>query len=875
MGSDDDDAPERPKRAPDPWLAFAVRLLLAGGLGAFAGTVTAWQIARSLPAIDNMPALKVVTRILDKNGNPIQSFGAERRFTVRFENVSPWFYKALIASEDKDFYQHRGVVPFAIAKRLFAHYLLRRSRAGGSTITQQLAKNLFLTNERTLNRKLKEAALAIRLEKTYGKNQILEMYGNLVNFGHARYGVEEASRFYYGKPARNLTVPEAALLAGIVQLPGRQSPLKDPKRSLKRLRYVLGRMAEDGAITPAQAAEYGKELPEINPRWASAGEAPYFNDEVRRQAVAAVGDEALQTGGLDVYTTLDPNLQRIAEKAVTYGLSLYEKRHGFRRDDLLNLDEDQVDPKSLDYPEWDEAPAIGEFYHAIVEKVSDSEATLRLGRNGKAPAAKLTLKNAAWTGCKKLSGCLKARDVVFVQVKGAAENDEALVVTLEQEPRTNAAFVAIDNGTGAVRALVGGFDYGVSKFNRAVQARRQTGSTMKALTYAGAIEAGIPPTHRLVDAPTSFLLDNAGCGGDDEYAPKNSNRRFTGLATMRGALEQSINVPSVELLRDSGFKVPIEVAKKAGITTKLRPYPSLALGAFDISLLEMTGAFTIFPTGGTRARPYFISRIADREGRAKYQSVAQTDKVISPQTAAVMTELLRGVVQRGTAAPAWVALQGGAIAGKTGTTDDYSNAWFIGYTPTLTAGAWVGFDNPKSLGRGEVGAVAALPIWTAFMRDARLDPAVKGGDFPQPPGLVKVLVDKRTGLRAAIDSRCREEDLFEETFIAGSEPQEYCSEKEHLRAALPAMLSGLAVDDELRLKISPRQLQRLLEKYAGFFTVDAERSRLVVNMDDKVFGVHHQDLRLALTDEPVAGADLMGEENWKCGQRTVLLDSRK
>lgn len=871
----DFDAPaKKPTRRPFVWprvwlRRIAIGLGLAAGIGSLAGYVIAVRIVRSLPPVTMDPP-KVITRVLDNAGNPIQSFGEERRFLVRYEQISPYFFTALIAVEDADFYNHKGIKPKALVRGVVWNLLRGKRPAGGSTLTQQLAKNYFLTNERSISRKLKEMALAIRLEKTYSKQQILELYANKVNFGHARYGIEEGSRFYFGKTAKELTLLEAAFLAGVVQSPTNRSPIKNPTAALSRRNVVLRRMLDTGKLPAADYEKLKLEPLEIDPHWAEAGFAPYFVDEVRRQAEHLVGEGKVAAGGFDIYTTLDPGLQRIAEKSVAYGLSQFEHRHGFRRADIINLKDDEINVKQLTYPEWNDPPEIGGFMHGVVETASEGSATIRLGRDSKAPLGRLVAKGAAWTGCKKLNDCLKPLDLVFVRIKGVeGDNSTTLLITLEQESDANAAFIAIDNSTGAVRAMVGGNDYSISKYNRAVQAKRQTGSAIKPLMYAAAIATGMSPATMLADEPTCYLQDGASCRNC--YSPKNSHFRFAGRITMRHSIEQSINVSSVELLAHSGYKIPIELAKKAGITAPLRAYPSLALGAFEISLLELTSAYTVFPMGGEHIQPFLISKITDREGNIKYQNTVHTDTAMTPQVAAVTTELLRGVVQRGTAASA--AALGQPLAGKTGTTDDYSNAWFIGFTPTLTAGAWVGYDNPKSLGRGEEGARTALPIWIAFMRDARTDPVIKGVQFPEPSGLTKVMIDRRTGLRAAIDSHCNESDLIEETFIVGQEPPGFCSEAAHVQANLPWMLQAFDLGEDMHARISPSQLNRLTSKFPGLITVNPENTAVSITTIDKKLGTQQFEVPLTLVDEPVAGADDMGQENWHCNMRTMVMDS--
>jgi penicillin-binding protein 1A len=842
--------------------------LLAGGI---TGYITARTIASHLPPVDFEPP-KVVTRIFDAKGTPLQSVGEERRFLIHYGDISPNFVAALVAVEDADFFEHTGFKPQSMLRGVVTNLLKGKRPSGGSTLTMQLAKNYFLTPERTVTRKLKEIVLAMQLEKHYSKQQIFELYANKVNFGHARYGIEEASRFYYGKSARELSISEAALLAGVVQSPTNNSPLNHPEKAQKRRNHVLDRMVETGKLDAAYAETLKKEDLLVRPHWDGVSFAPYFVDEVRRQAEKLLGGNGnkLMTGGLDVYTTLDPALQKLGEKAVASGLSQYERRHGFRRADVLNLKDDNISPKELDYPEWLGSISVGDFAHGVVRAVTPDTAQLVLGLAKGAHPARLELKDAAWTGCKKLTDCLKSDDLVFVKVKGVAgDNSDLMLVSLEQEPEINASFVAMDNATGAIRAMVGGYDYGYSKFNRATQARRQTGSTIKPLVYAAAIQGGLSPATRLFDEPTSYLQDNQDC--KDDYAPKNYEPGYTGMTTMRRSLEHSINVTSVELLSRTGYKPVITLAKSAGITAPLRPYPSLALGAMEISLVELTSAYTIFPMGGTHVEPFYINMITDREGHTLYQHTAKSSVATTPQVAAVTTELMRGVVQRGTAAVASVL--GQPLAGKTGTTDDHTNAWFIGFTPTLTAGAWVGYDNPRSLGKGEAGAVAALPIWIAFMRDARTDPLIKGVQFPEPGGLTHVMIDRRTGKRAGPGTGCREEDLLEEVFIAGTEPQEFCDEADHFRAALPWQLLPFEIRDS-RLMISRGQLEKIALKYPGVVALNADQTQVVVTSHDKKTGDHSVAIPLQIIDEPAAAPDDMGQENWKCSQRTIVMNSK-
>lgn len=720
--------------------------LLTIVLGAVSGVLFAF--AGDLPQISALDdyAPSTITRIHASNGEVVGEFATQRRTVVTYDEISPLLRNAIIAAEDKDFDKHVGLSVPRILATLVKDILERRKAGGASTITQQLARNLFLTFEKTWERKIKEAILAIQIEKRYTKREILTMYCNTIYFGHGAYGVEAASRLYFGKSAKALALEEAALIAGIIQGNVRQSPYINPEAAMRRRNYALQRMAEEAFITEAQATT-AKASPVKTAGLPTQpySPAPYFVEEVRQQLEASFGAKQLYENGLSVQTSLDLPLQIAATRALQAGLRRLDQRRGFRKP--TNLLDAGADLDAYRHPRWQGPMVVGDVVPAVVTGTTTTEIQARAGRLD----VRIPKAGFDWTGKSTATALVSRGDLVQVLIEQLEESAHTAVARLDQEPELQGGIVALDNRTGRILTMVGGFDFDRSKFNRAVQASRQLGSTFKLVVYTAAIDRGYTPASTLLDAPVSF----PGGAGSPPYAPLNYDRQFQGPISLRRSLEQSRNVPTVRLMNALGPKQVIQYAEKLGFTSTIPPYLSSALGAGEATLMEITSAFSLFPNQGVRMTPYQILRVTDREGNALEENRPVPTEAIRADTAYVMTTLLRGVVQHGTAARA-AALQW-PLGGKTGTTDDFTDAWFIGFDPDITIGVWVGFDTKRPIGQGQSGSVAALPIWIEVMQHwiDRQRKASKGvPEFPAPGNIVFTTDD--TGQQDA--------------FIAGTEP---------------------------------------------------------------------------------------------------------
>ena len=625
---------------------------------------TIWDIPEVRTLEEFRPS--ITTRVYSSSNQLLAEFFLENRIPVSFDQVPDLLVKALIATEDARFYSHRGLDYRGIARAFYRNVRARRVLEGGSTLTQQLAKVLFLTPERSYSRKLKEMVLALKIEQRYTKREILSLYLNQIYFGSGAYGIEAAAQTYFGKPARDLTLPECALLAGIPRSPTRYSPFRSRENAGERRAYVLKRMVARGIISPAQADDANRTpLPrQETATLKDLAPAPYFVEYIRQKVEERFGSGILYTGGLNIYTSIDDTLQAQAEEAVQAGLSRLET-------------------------------------------------TLRSKRKRSTPL--------------------------------------------------QAALVALDPSTGHILAMVGGRNYQESQFNRAWQALRQPGSAFKPLVYATAIERGYRATDMLNDTPLTVKID-----AKKTWSPENFTRTYQGTVTLRNALVQSLNVPTVRLLAAVGIHDVIEAAHKLGIQSPLKAVPSLALGSSDVTLLELTAAYAVFDNQGVRLDPGAILTITDSNGRVLYTGSTNPVQALRPETAYIVTSLLQGVVERGTG---WKAREvGRPVAGKTGTTNDYRDAWFIGYTPNLVAGVWVGYDDQRSLGPKATGSRAALPIWVDFMR--RAHEGQDAADFSAPDNISFRNIDPRSGLLST--ERCR--SSLREAFIPGTEPRRYCDE---------------------------------------------------------------------------------------------------
>ncbi|HXZ18390.1 MAG TPA: PBP1A family penicillin-binding protein, partial [Candidatus Acidoferrales bacterium] len=566
------------------------------------------------------------------------------------------------------------------------------------------AGTLFLNrSDRSYRRKIQEALLAIQIERYYTKRQILTMYCNQIYLGHGNYGFESASEFYFGKSLKDLALPEAALLVAIVRGPS-YSPLLHPDRALARRNLVISRLVAAGKLTRT-AMEEAQKLPlGLHVQYPRNDLAPYFVEEIRKYLEQKYGTEAVHEHGLRVYTTLNVAMQRAANRALKDGLQAYTRRHGWKGNLPNILDEHLGTLDKYQADDWRRPMEKGDYATALVLEAGDSSATLRIGPY----RATLTPSDMAWTGQKKPSKLLKPGDLAIVrlrEISGATAR-----VDLEEKPTAQAAFLAIENSSGEIKAMIGGYSFEDSKFNRATQATRQVGSSFKPYLYTAAIEEGHDPFETIVDAPITFQ------SGGQDYSPHNYDGKFEGRITLRRALAGSRNVPAVKLAAEVGIPNVIDMAKRFGVTAPLQPYLPLVLGAAEITLLEHTSSFTVFPNDGIRIEPHLIRRVTAYDGAVLEEARPKVYDVLKPEVARTMTAMLEEVVQFGTAMRARELKR--PVAGKTGTTSDFTDAWFMGFTPSLTAGVWMGNDdNSVPLGNKETGAKAALPIWIEFMKE--------------------------------------------------------------------------------------------------------------------------------------------------------------
>jgi penicillin-binding protein 1A len=667
-----------------PWRFFFQMVLIGvfGSAGVVFGLVQ-W-LRSDLPSPEKLTALEtpVKTTVFDVRGKVLHEFYRENRSVVPLKKIPRHLVNATISTEDRNFYKHWGVDLWGVGRALVTDVMHMRRAQGGSTITQQLARNLFNMYEKSITRKLKELVLAIDLERTYSKDQILELYFNQIYFGEGAYGVESAAKTYFGRPLAELTLPQCALLAGIPANPTVYSPRRKPAAALARRGKVLRNMLATKAISQvefdrAMAAPLG-----VTTTRYTNDRAPYFIEMVRLNLDEKYGSNAVYEGGLKVYTTLDMDLQALTDKALERQISQLEKDMKLKR-------------------------TRATFQAALKEGTA-------------APGART--------------------------------------------PYLQGAVVAIDPRTGAIRALSGGRDFNESNFNRAVQALRQPGSSFKPFVYTAAMDNGFKPTDVIVDEPVTFP------GGDGKaYEPQNYDRKFRGPITLRHALEESVNIPAIKLLRKVGTSLVASYARRMGIKSSMGQNLSLALGSSEVNLLELTSAYGVFANRGVRNDPVYILKVQDKDGRELERNTARPYEVLSEGTAAVMTSMLESVMDHGTGFPARAAGFTLPAAGKTGTMDEYMDAWFVGYVPSLVVGVWVGYDEKKTIGAGMTGARAALPIWTEIMSGATRGKPVE--DFPEPAGTTRRLVCSETGMLATDQCPSPSSEMFEE----GAEPTEYCN----------------------------------------------------------------------------------------------------
>jgi penicillin-binding protein 1A len=695
---------------------FGLLVLIAALVGATAGLLLVYTT--DLPQVDALENYRPssITELYDDHGRVIGSFALQRRVVSGYDDFPPVLRDALVSIEDKDFYKHSGINFFRIMGAAYRDIESGGKVQGASTLTMQLARNLFLSPDRRWQRKVQEAMLAIQIERRFTKPQIFTLYANQIFLGHGVYGFEAASEFYFSKPAKKLTLEEAALLAGLPKGPAVYSPINHPDRAQKRRNLVINALLEDGKITASQAADARTAPVVLHLAHDPNSLAPYFVEEIRRYLENKFGTDQVHEGGLKVYTSLDVDMQKAANQAVLDGLATYERRHGWKGH-LENIVAGGAAIEKYSHPDWDDEPEANGYIHALVTSSGTGIATLKFGRY----TAALGQPDAAWTQ-QKLADILKAGDICYVKILSLAANGAAKV-SLEQDSGAQGSLLAIDNATGGIKAMVGGRDFNESKFDRVTQSLRQVGSSFKPYVYTTVIDQGASPDDTILDEPVSFETPSG------PYSPHNYDEKFEGIITLRRALSQSRNIPALKLANKVGIKTVIEYAGRFGITARIPPYLPIALGAAEITLMEQTAAYSVFPNDGVRITPRYITRVTDYEGRVLEEDFPDVKDVISERTARLMTSMLREVVLHGTGIAA--AKLPFPVAGKTGTTNDFTDAWFVGFSPTMSCGVWVGFDEKRSLGAKETGAHAALPIWMNFMTAAMS--GKDAGEFQPPP----------------------------------------------------------------------------------------------------------------------------------------------
>lgn len=725
-----------------------VMLFLTTAVAGTAGGVL-FAFAGDLPEIEALDDYTpgVITRVVGRDGSIVGEFASERRQIIGYDDIPLVLRQAIMAAEDQDFETHGGIHPLLMAWAAVNDVVSTRRTPGRSTITQQLARQLFpesLGFERAWIRKIREALVAIQIEKRYTKEEIFTMYCNKVAWGYRTYGVEAASQLYFGKSARDLTLEEAATLAGMLPAPQRLNPYSNMEAALRRRAYTLDRMAEEGYIT-REEAEAAKARPIV-----TRGEptpppslSRYFLDGIRTHLEQRYGAQAVDEGGLTVRTGLDPLLQTAANEALDAGLRRLDKLRGFRRPDRNLLDE-ELDPETWRHPRWPRELSTGVILPAVVLGVEQGDISIRIG------AATGTIGAAGYRWTRRRAADLVRRgDIIEARILEIDEETGRFTAELEQPPEIQGAVVALENRTGQILAMVGGSDFSRSQFNRAVQAQRQVGSLFKPFVYAAAIDRGYTAESIIDDSPASFFAGP----NQPPYQPRNYDHEYRGPITLRQALAQSRNVPAVRLMEALGPSQVIGYARRMGIQSPLPEYLSVAIGAAEANLLEITSAYSAFPNQGVRMEPLWLLEVLDRDGTVLEQHRPQAHVALRADTAYIMTSMLQSVVQNGTAVSA--ASLRWPLGGKTGTTDDYTDAWFIGFDPEITVGVWVGYDQKRTIGQGQTGTTAALPIWREIMAKW-IEARRERGDVPEfeRPGNV-VTVETASGA---------------EVFIAGTEP---------------------------------------------------------------------------------------------------------
>jgi penicillin-binding protein 1A len=747
-------------------LSLFLSIVVAGGY---------FYIISGLPKISSLQDYSppIISTVYSHDNRKIGEFYREKRILVPIQNMPQMLVDAFISAEDARFYKHEGIDFVSILRALSKNIEAGTIVQGGSTITQQITKSLLLSPERSYLRKAREAILAYKIEKALTKKEILYLYLNQIYLGHSSYGVEAAAENYFGKTCSELNLAECALLAGLPQAPSRYSPFANFKRAKERQVYVLNRMVAEGYIANIEATEAVNTPLDVRPRhnW-YIEQVPHYTEYVRRYIEEKYGKDLLYEGGLKIFTCVSIEMQRAGRSSLQRGLGELDKRQGYRGP-LKHLPSEKFESYSKKLQKVLAEKPLGP--HSATEGLviaideEQKNATVRIGNE----TGVLSLEEMRWARkpdpevlhvnalIKSPHEALSPGDVIMVRILGKSEEDGVWNLALEQTPEVEGALLCMETDTGFVRAMIGGRDFRDSQFNRAIQSRRQPGSAFKPVIYAAALDNGYTPATVILDAPIVFKDTER----DFVWKPKNYENKFYGPTMLRNALAHSRNVVTIKILRDIGVDRVIEYARKLGIKSPINRDLSIALGSSGCSLLELVRVYSVFAHQGYLMEPIFVVRVVDRNGNILEENNPEGESVISKETAYIVTSLLEGVVKNGTARR--VRALNRPAAGKTGTTNNLNDAWFVGYTPRYVTGLWVGFDNEKPLGKQETGSRAAIPIWLSFMKNILTDKAIRV--FPVPNGVVFARIDAETGLLAIPESK---KTIFE-CFKEGSVPVEY------------------------------------------------------------------------------------------------------
>ncbi len=736
-----------------------------------------FYFSKDLPDVRQLKVYQpsTITQIYSDSDDKIAEFYIEKRIIVELENIPLSLKQATLAVEDSNFYYHFGIDPKAIFRAFITNIKAGHVVEGGSTITQQLTKTMFLSRERTLPRKIKEAILAVRLELVFTKDEILEMYLNQIYYGHGTYGVEAAARNYFGKSVKDLTIAECAMIASLPKAPNNYSPYRNPKRARKRRNHVIRRMENISFINQEEAELALQEDFHLGKVEKMLNKAPYFVEHVRRILEEKFGSNKLYRAGLKVYTTLNMNMQESAQRAIKENLLIADKRYGYRGS-LGTVDITQGERavrnamiKQNGFLEEENIKA-GDIIYGAVIKVGKSQAWVILGQEdgylnikdmnwARKPNPNL---DGRWTKIKNPNEAISVGDLIIVKVLGRKQGGLGWSLSLEQEPEVEGALVSLAPENGQVKAMVGGYDFKKSQFNRSVQAIRQPGSAFKPIIYAAAINEGYSPSSIIIDSPIIFKEKQ---DAFDKWKPVNFEEKFYGPTSLREALAHSRNVVTVKLMQKIGIKSTIRLAKKLGISSKLEENLSISLGSSGMTLYELVSAYSAFANMGNRIKPTVIRNIKSRSGEVLFSSIPEITQPISPGTAHIITSLMKSVVKNGTAKKVKALKR--PVAGKTGTTNNYVDAWFMGYTPDLVTGVWVGKDKDEPLGRNETGSRAAIPIWLQFMQEALANKPII--NFPVPSDIQFLKVQSKSGEPAKYGDTDSNFEIFSQNFLPEKE----------------------------------------------------------------------------------------------------------